>query len=635
VTHPALQTRLLGVSIHSPRVAWMSLLFATIVTAGSSNFDLGFYDSAELALVARQGGLGHPIGQPLHSLLGYLLSSLGVGLGGIHLLSIIPAVLCIVPTLSLAERWSPKPAERRLLRAFIVGLAPLHIIFFDPSTRVEVYALSTLPALWALARWAEIISSPSDADFDGRFIFNSGIALGLSACSNPYIAVIAALIGSPLLFLHWHRRGVLLKGARLTALGGIIGLVPFLYVLWAIRRQGVFVWGYGDLRSFLLGLDFALNRSPASEPAVTKLVRFSDWAASSWLFFPWLIGTLGELRKPTRYWCLSAWVLSNLLLLSNTTYLPEIPDYLGYLMVPLSLTIASASATVTSIPSHGLRFAVVASLIASLMLPAPSIFQRTRSRDHVARELSEFAINSAPRGSIIVVGSDHFVFPLLYLQAVERVRPDLVVYVWGLSSSSWYWHFLHSSHTDLVQIDLRGSRDARLRRFIAAQGARPVLFESVELGQAAHARLCAGTIFLQSTPCVSDDQVLARSITRWTDSVQSGSPATDTVLAHLAFERGELLWALDRPAAALDAFLSAVPAHLRLLPHEFGSRLSQQHVSHLHPPRPRWRRPSPLGRPERNLFRAAQLLAAAGQPQEAATLHVRAAQLGLEEAIEP
>jgi hypothetical protein len=37
----------------------------------SMSRDMGFYDSPELALVAVQGGVGHPIGQPLHTLLGH------------------------------------------------------------------------------------------------------------------------------------------------------------------------------------------------------------------------------------------------------------------------------------------------------------------------------------------------------------------------------------------------------------------------------------------------------------------------------------------------------------------------------------------------------------------------------------
>src|SRR4051812_26676681 len=57
----------------SPRTSarWACAALATYECATMSR-NLSLYDSGELALAAAQLGLGHPPGQPLHTLLGYL-----------------------------------------------------------------------------------------------------------------------------------------------------------------------------------------------------------------------------------------------------------------------------------------------------------------------------------------------------------------------------------------------------------------------------------------------------------------------------------------------------------------------------------------------------------------------------------
>jgi hypothetical protein len=114
------------------------------------------------------------------------------------------------------------------------------------------------------------------------------------------------------------------------------------------------------------------------------------------------------------------------------------------------------------------------------------------------------------------------------------------------------------------------------------------------------------------------------------DRVGAGSPTTDEALAQVAFDRGELLWTLGHPREALDAYLAGVSADdRRRVELPAGAPFV---VPPLRRPPPEWRQVRPLGRPERNLFRAAELLHAAGDDPAAATLLARAAELGLSEA---
>jgi hypothetical protein len=635
VTGDAGARRVLGLPVESPALAWGVTAALMVLFVATGSRDLSFYDSAELSLVAAQGGLGHPIGQPLHTALGYALALLGGGAWAFNLLSAVPAAMCAVPTLSLAAHWAGPGAPGRRTRAVLVTVGLSHVVFWEPATRVEVYALATLPALWALARWAALDATPETSG--RRALFLAGLALGLSASANPYVAVAAAVAGAPPLFVAARRMGALGRALIWTTVGGLVGLLPYTYVFWAAERTGVFVWGGDDLWRYFRGVDYARNRQALAESLGVKWGRFVEWSLAVHLWLPWLLGAVGAVRRAPRTTGLTLWAFTTLVLLSNSQYLPEIPDYFGYLMGPLALSVAGAAAWITTRTLVVTRAALAALLVAAVLLAPPGPLARTRGADRVARELATQVLETAPPDAIVLVASDHFVFPMHYLQSVEGLRPDVVVLAWGLSSSSWYWRHLHERHPGLVRIDLPGAPEVRLRRFLAAQGDRPVLVESGELVGAAQVRVCAGPILLQTAPCPADEAAAARAVTTWVDSIGDGSPATEGVLAHVAFERGEALWTLGRPALALRAYLAGVPAPLRGLPPETEARLEGDSlaVPPLRHPPPAWRRPYPLGRPEWNLFRAAELLHRAGDEGGAAHLLARAAALGLAEAEAP
>ncbi|MCK6573616.1 DUF2723 domain-containing protein [Myxococcota bacterium] len=622
----------LGLPVESPGLAFGVTLAMLALFVATGSRDLSHYDSAELSLVAAQGGLGHPVGQPLHTALGYLVALMGGGAWAFNLLSAVPAALCAVPALSLADHWAGPGAPGRGLRALVVVAGLSHVVFWEPATRVEVYALATLPALWTLARWAALDARPEAPP--ARALLVAGVALGLSASANPYVAIGAAVAGAPAFFLGTRRTRSLLRALGLTTAGGLLGLVPYAYVFWAAERTGVFVWGGDDLWRYFRGVDYTRNRLALAEPLSVKWGRFVEWSLAMALWLPWLLGLLGALRRAPRLPGLLAWVFMTLLLLSNTQYLPEIPDYFGYLMLPFALSAAGAAAWIST------RTLVVGRALLTVLfglptfLAGPGPLARTRSTDAVARALSTRVLETAPEGAVVVVASDHFVFPLHYLQSVEGLRPDVVVLAWGLSSSSWYWRHLYERHPTLLPIDLPGPPDERLRRFLAAQGDRPVVLESGELVGAARLRVCAGPLLLQTAPCPSDEASANAFLAGWVDAVGTGSPASDGVLAHVAFERGEALWTLDRPALAVRAYLAGVPAERRALPEAVEARLEGGAFTApplRHPP-PVWQRPYPLGRPEWNLFRAAELLHRAGEGEAAQLLLRHAAALGLAEA---
>ncbi len=90
--------RTLGLPLRAPRSTWLATSCLALYYVASMARDLSLYDSGELALAAVQLGLAHPPGQPLHTLLGFVLSRLPLvaPITGVALLSLL-VVLRIQP----------------------------------------------------------------------------------------------------------------------------------------------------------------------------------------------------------------------------------------------------------------------------------------------------------------------------------------------------------------------------------------------------------------------------------------------------------------------------------------------------------------------------------------------------------
>jgi len=606
------------------------LLLVYFVSSASG--DLGFYDSAELAMVAAQGGLGHPIGQPLHTALGALLAALpGVGpraaLWLITWLSCVPAALCAVPALALARQAGARPGWA----GFVVALGALHLVTWESATRVEVYALATFFALWAVAKLGEASVAPT---MSPRAWGAAGLALGLSAGANAHVALISGALAGAAALWQARRAPGMVRCAPVTILGGLLGLTVFAYLPWAAARSPeVFAWSRDDLPRFLLGLDYAQNRQFLAEPWLEKLTRNLAWSLEAQVIGPLVLAALGAAAAPRLAWLgLGGWALTSLLVMSNSTYLPTNTDYYGYLAAPWFAVIAGAASLASRVAEARRGVGIAAALVVGVatILAEPGPLSRTRHVDHAARTLAIEVLETAPPDALVFVGSDHFVWPILALQTVEGVRPDVVVLADGLLDSSWFWAWTFARHPALTQTPLAGPREVRLRRFVDAQGERPVLFERGAMSGWLGRPVCADRLFARAAPCPADVELGAGSslIAGLVDAVGQGSPPADEVLAQVAVDRGDLLWTLGQPRAALDAYLSGVPAAERA-----GLDLEGWAApAPLRHPEPRWRQQHPLGRPERALFRAAELAHAARLHAAAETLLARAAARGLSEA---
>jgi hypothetical protein len=611
--------------------------------------DLSAYDSAELSLVAHNLGLSHPLGQPLHAMVGWFFAHLpGVpSLLGLNLLSALCGALCVLPVWAIAAKMAGPEGWRQLgIAAHVLILAAaVHGALWDPSSRVEVYSMATFLCLWGMAmllttqngRWERVIS---------------GLLLGLSACTNLVIATIGAVSLLSTILRRGLSKGSLRRDLMGWTAGGLIGLVPYFYVpLIAQRDPTTFLWGrpkdLGALRFFLSGADYRHNQQTTLEQFGSHLSTWFQWSFFSGVLPYLAVGVgafflLGARSKMGRATALLSAGLSVAFVSFNTVFDPDIPDYLGYLMAPMWLAMAATIAAIARWSTGPQRYRVYSALLGTTILAGAALFPtplttRTRHADRLLRRMAQGALDESPRDAIAIVSSDHWVAPLWYLQEAEGVRKDVVILPAGLTSSGWYWEHLFARHPSLERIDVRAysTRQARVSGLLQANPQRPILFESSNQARQFGRQPCSmGWLLLAGPICDATTLVpqdASRALREELDNQVGDSKDPEGIAAHVGMTRAVGLWRMGHPATAFDALTAGIPKDL--LPASMPDRARLAALPPLRQDLPPFERSAPIGDPSRNLFVAGRMLAASQQPALATEYLDQAANLGLPEAI--
>lgn len=511
--------------------------------------DLLWFDTGELALVGAQFGVGHPPGQPVYTLLLGVFGRLpGVDpLVGMNLFSALCAALCALPAAALLRRLVPdlQPIGRLLCLLAVGALAPV----WDQATRIELYALATLLSLMIVAGAA---ARPTRV----RDWLGLGVLVGLLVGVNAIFAVAAALAAGLFAAPELWRTGRLIGSTAAAVLASVsTAVLGYLYIFAVRDATDRMVWGPlqtgADWLAFLGGRDYRGTEHGAWASVPAHLLDWLSWLAGQGALPVVIVGLLGwGLLPATR----RAIVLVGLPTLAGITftftygvYFPEVPDYNGYLTPAMWLGVVGVGVLVAR--THVALGAVL--MIATLCIGERPVWDRSRAGIDLPRRLSAAMIDALPQRAVLIVQSDHLVFPLMYLQAVEARRPDVVVINAGFAASSWYWSYLYRQHPDLPRVSLAApSTAARLHRFVRAAG-RPVFVEAIEWAGHLQAQPCArGLVFGLGSTCEAgaDDPDAVAVL-----SDASSDPITRRVIAAERQRRGEGLWLLGQPAAALAA----------------------------------------------------------------------------------
>ena len=545
---------------------------------------LMWFDSGELALSAHTWGLGHPPGQPLYTAVGALISTFpGAPLWWLNQLSCLSISLSIPALYILHEALSADHSQKgsdtrdashqlshspQLTRPMslhlITASVPLFYPIWDQGARIEVYAMGTLFALWSLA-WSASAIYRSDSGSQRRmWALWSGISLGMCGATQPIFAIAA---GGTLL---WSGRSNLRWALPHGALGVSLGfLLPHLYIIWVTQESDGFIWGtWTDLHSILhyfSGGDYGHTPHAAWEQVPEHALRWLLWmyeqGGGLWLLFGWGGWALSP-SKAHLSWIVPSVMIGGLFPLTYETYWPEIPDYSGYFLPALCLGLLGfwwVALHLTRSYGRVVSYLFALALIAPLISQGPPLSHRDRSSHHLPLTLAQDWLSSLPPQSVLLVSSDHWVFPLIYAQEVQGARPDILVINLGFEQSSWYWRWLIARHSDaLKEIDLNTPRLPQLKRRLPH---RPIFSESLWGMSALMSKPPCPARWGWSIDCAHSlplpDPQRVRS---WIAPQHHSDPITAKVLARLglgltlsAWHLGETHLAIELGSAFLDS----------------------------------------------------------------------------------
>jgi Protein of unknown function (DUF2723) len=271
----------------------LSFYFAT------SSIHLVGGDNPEFVTLFVSGGVAHPPGYPLYSILLRLSTWMPGGpvLGSSRVSAVIGA-LSVVALARACRAWRASTTASLVAAAFY-ALSPLA---WRLATEAEVFALHALLAsliLWVAAPGLAIVP-------ERRVVLLAGLA-GLGLANNPSIALLApiGLLSTSRALLMSKRR---LRVCLLAIVAFGAGLVPYLYCYMVGRSpQGRYVWGEpGTWRGLLRHMTradfgtFSLAANDQAPRALSNVVLFFEQAASHTLVVPLMVGFLGFWRMFAR-----------------------------------------------------------------------------------------------------------------------------------------------------------------------------------------------------------------------------------------------------------------------------------------------------------------------------------------------
>ena len=466
-----------------PLIAGLAAFVAYLVTLAPG---LPGGDSGELIAVAATGGVAHPPGYPLYTLLARawiaLLPFSSVA-WRVNLLSALCAAAAVAVVASVVLRLT-RSAGAALVSAWLVAFAPP---LWKNAIVAEVFALHALLAALVLDAFSRVLEG---ADEHAPRAAGALPVLGLAFLSGTLVAhhhtlvllalpadlVVFTMLLAPLATLRRvatrFRRpcepSAALAGACVLAFA--LGLAPLATLPIAAARHPVISWGdlqgARDLLRLLLRVDYGtFQLDPLGATRVADHNHLLMYASSLardigllGIAFT-LLGLIALRRRPLLAVALGGFaVLQAVFLLS--IHLPTHPLVLRgvverfYILPDLVLAIGAGlgvAAELERVPHRWRTAAGAALAIAAVVVPIVQHGARLSQRgNRLVEHLAGDVLASVPRDGVLFTQGDVIHNALLCLQQVEHQRPDVTVVDQELLADDWYVRALRRREPDLL-----------------------------------------------------------------------------------------------------------------------------------------------------------------------------------------
>jgi len=406
------------------------------------------YDAGELVAAAWSLGGSHAPGQPLHALLGHLFARIPLGPipARIALLSVagVMAALYLAASITaeLLKGMDINPLWIRVASMATVLAAVASGPVIRQTTRVEVYTLALALTLYAslqLLRWG---SAP---DASATHLLRAALAAGLASCVHPPHGLAAFLVGLAVTLLCridiFRRWRILL----LTLLCGVAGLACYAY-LPARATTGAPMWGDPLTAKGLLDyISAAAYRQNLGGRGASPLLN--AWHVGQYYIIAAgvapVVGVVALILRAKRRIALAAVLASILTILSACLQPLEIrnPDNVAYLASAVVLLICTGAAGFALLSKTRLRMTAFGGLLVlAFNLPAlSSILRSVKSDIPVLETLAGSLLDTPPPRALVVTFTDYVLATWLMARETEGARPDVALFISGLSTSSWHW----------------------------------------------------------------------------------------------------------------------------------------------------------------------------------------------------
>lgn len=532
---------------------------------------LMWFDSGELALAAHSWGLGHPPGQPLYALLGALTTLTPWPLWVMNQISVCSIALSI-PALFRIMSWIG-PHDKRgeasptWMKICLGALWACLYSVWDQGARIEVYALGSALGLWSLSTG---LASTEKLNKRRRLVWISGLLLGLCGATQPLFAVGFGLAVLPLML---SNQPSLLRRLSYFGTGCLSGfLLPHFYLWWAATSSSGFVWGRWDgwssIYFYFSGADYGLNLHSWGA-LFPNLLSWMKWSIAQgqlvWCGFA-LWGLVILKRKLVIWWSCVLGFFGMINPMTYEIYWPEVPDYSGYLLPLLSLSLLGMWHLFDRIKTPSARALTLVLLILSVCVSSSTPWSRSRRSHHLPETMARDWLEQLPHNSALFLSSDHWVFPSLYVQQIRGVRPDILIFNLGFAQSTWYWRWIKRVHPALPDLEELNPiytgkpRITGLAEYFDAVYAENALL-AAQIGSSQRWR---GKRHCQSSwgvsvgcekplPLPSEEQ-----LRRWAELPAHHDPMTARVLSHLGLQLAEQLWKEQNPLQALTLGFAAL-----------------------------------------------------------------------------